>query len=1085
MCKASNAYVNDIKRLSRWSSNPARAFNIMRHVINTTIRLLRAEYVVDLFDELIHRDVPLRSVKVDSDRLCKQLPSRRSHDTAMRVMRWRRKDAVNVLIHEKKENTKVWRESERLLWELDVLDSYFQIWEEEKDYQRRQFTRKYRRKVDFLTVKYGRKSDRNVIPDEVEGIVIKDTALPENFESKPRMYGGVNLDQNNEVTSALSLPPKFTVYENVDPERCEIEVDKAISKYRWSVMSGEERVTDEQGEFTIDGTRDRVWPLDYETNSIDYRKMRAMDLPFNKRIQLPDPVDPDVENDLQNLKHRLKSVTSQYCHENKNNKYSNLTSSERNGLKEVCRDQELVVFQTDKSGRFSVDTRDNYKAACAKHVPEEDVEITEDEYTECQRVINAHSTLWTRILNAGEEVEGGKVRASDRIRNNLLVQNHSTAPLYALRKDHKEYADDVEGPPTRPVCAANTAYNSKLSHLMCSILKPVWQSNEYACESTEDLLAAVRDLNGNEAGIGPQDEVIIGSLDVKALYPSLDIDATADVVVETFVNSEFEVEGVDSQELGLYLAVNLPRMELVRRGIANYCHTRKHRVGAPPKVTGCATDEDRVKRFAPWNPPYRHPDARAKKEMLAVALSVAVKLIMKNHVYSFDGKMRKQSKGGPIGLDLTGDLAQIFMMWWDREFLRRLERQGIRVLLYKRYVDDIIIVFKAPDKRTKFVKEGQQKGRLVVSTEYSEKASDAHAMELLRLLGNDIHPSIQLECEYPSMHGDNKLPLLDVKMWVTTLEGKGTQLMHEYYQKKVASRSVVHARSSLPWSTKRTVLTQEVLRILLRCSPDLPWTDIKSHVETFMQRMQFSGYTVKFKGEIVKSAFKAYRVLKEKDERGEQPLYRPKMWKRVDRQKERRMNKMNWFKKGGNMSVVFVPATPGSELKKRYEAVVSECRVGMKVVEKSGMSVKSIVQKSDPFQRQYCGDRENCMVCSVEGSKGRCRQSGVMYKIGCSDCDYVYIGETSRNAYTRGCEHTNSLEKKKEDSVLHRHITEQHPNYTDTPQFSMKVVSRHPTALDRQTAESVKIANSSRDRIMNSKHEFGHNKNWRVQLLAD
>ena len=58
-----------------------------------------------------------------------------------------------------------------------------------------------------------------------------------------------------------------------------------------------------------------------------------------------------------------------------------------------------------------------------------------------------------------------------------------------------------------------------------------------------------------EAGVGPHDEVIIGSLDVKALYPSLDIDATADVVIESFQNSEFEVEGVDSQELGLYLAV--------------------------------------------------------------------------------------------------------------------------------------------------------------------------------------------------------------------------------------------------------------------------------------------------------------------------------------------------------------------------------------------------------------------------------------------------------------------------------------------------------------------------------------------------
>ena len=90
---------------------------------------------------------------------------------------------------------------------------------------------------------------------------------------------------------------------------------------------------------------------------------------------------------------------------------------------------------------------------------------------------------------------------------------------------------------------------------------------------------------------------------------------------------------------------------------------------------------------------------------------------------------------------------------------------------------------------------------------------------------------------------------------------------------------------------------------------------------------------------------------------------------------------MNWFKKGGNMSVIFVPATPRSELKKRYEEAVSECRVGMKVVEKAGMSVKSMVQKSDPFQRQHCSDRENCKVSRVEGSRGRCRQSGVMYKI--------------------------------------------------------------------------------------------------------
>ena len=39
-----------------------------------------------------------------------------------------------------------------------------------------------------------------------------------------------------------------------------------------------------------------------------------------------------------------------------------------------------------------------------------------------------------------------------------------------------------------------------------------------------------------------------------------------------------------------------------------------------------------------------------KKRMLAEAITVAVRFVMKNHMYVFDGKLRRQAKGGPIGL---------------------------------------------------------------------------------------------------------------------------------------------------------------------------------------------------------------------------------------------------------------------------------------------------------------------------------------------------------------------------------------------------------------------------------------------------
>ena len=68
------------------------------------------------------------------------------------------------------------------------------------------------------------------------------------------------------------------------------------------------------------------------------------------------------------------------------------------------------------------------------------------------------------------------------------------------------------------------------------------------------------------------------------------------------------------------------------------------------------------------------------------------------------------------------------------------------------------------------------------------------------------------------------------------------------------------------------------------------------------------------------------------------------------------------------MSVVFVPATPGSELKRRYGTAIQLCRVGIKVMETSGRTIKSMVQKSDPFKRARCDDKENCMICKVEGN---------------------------------------------------------------------------------------------------------------------
>ena len=108
-----------------------------------------------------------------------------------------------------------------------------------------------------------------------------------------------------------------------------------------------------------------------------------------------------------------------------------------------------------------------------------------------------------------------------------------------------------------------------------------------------------------------------------------------------------------------------------------------------------------------------------------------------------------------------------------------------------------------------------------MEADLSEPA-DKRTMMLLKAIGDSIHPSIQLEVDYPSKYADTHMPILDLKVWVQMQDGRPV-IKHEHYAKAVSSKAVVAARSAFPWRDKRTVLTQDALRILLNCSRDLPW----------------------------------------------------------------------------------------------------------------------------------------------------------------------------------------------------------------------------------------------------------------------
>ena len=116
------------------------------------------------------------------------------------------------------------------------------------------------------------------------------------------------------------------------------------------------------------------------------------------------------------------------------------------------------------------------------------------------------------------------------------------------------------------------------------ILTDVWKRNSNTvCISTEDLKAEIDRVNKENM----HKRVIVGSTDVKTLYPSLDIPFTKEKVCKIVFESDLKFEGMWYEEIGLYIAVNyINKMEeLEQMGLNEVCPTRDTNLGKKPTYT--------------------------------------------------------------------------------------------------------------------------------------------------------------------------------------------------------------------------------------------------------------------------------------------------------------------------------------------------------------------------------------------------------------------------------------------------------------------------------------------------------------------
>ena len=142
-----------------------------------------------------------------------------------------------------------------------------------------------------------------------------------------------------------------------------------------------------------------------------------------------------------------------------------------------------------------------------------------------------------------------------------------------------------------------------------------------------------------------------------------------------------------------------------------------------------------------------------------------------------------------------------------------------------------------------------------------------------------------------------------------------------------------------------------------------------------MKKLQTSGYNHSERIQNLKSIQNAWKIIVEKDISGERPLHRSRSFEREKRIKAKEDEETSWFKnnsKGEPMYdlVIFIPATPNSELKKVIEEEAKACDLKIIVVEKPGKKLIDYLKSFDKTNENPKCEEHDCLTC-VNGDKKR------------------------------------------------------------------------------------------------------------------
>ena len=918
---------------------------------------------------------------------------------------------------------------------------------------------------------------------------------------------GVDLTENEKLF--LSLPQHLSDHTTFDKIKALTDTALMGTKFRMSTLS---RL---KAGLTIEQHNDRT-ALQKETDIIDevnstkvydynskvasFSNMRVTSMKTCRRVKISEPLPEKEEAQIQSVISAVEKAINLEASRDKRMrvKTSTLTKSEALGLKSLKKRTKLghaAIVATDKSGKLSVLDKANYDRLVAEHTSKDQI-IDEDEVARLETVLSATSSSLARVLKIGN-----KWNQQDRVQSAAKSTLSSVPPLAILLKDHKP------GPnkPVRPLCRSSESPNGPLSEItsdvMCLVANELNSRQKTEVKSTEEMCAILDSINDKiepdyscfeSCGNVEQDKlsqhnlnqhpntlpsIVIGSMDVKALYPSLDIDHSSSIIENLIRNSQvnFDVEVLD---MALHIAATNTQLQIDKMGLTEVIHTRKHKNGPRPLIiskTVTGTETERELQDS-WIPPIRTPTIEETKQMLALVISQAVTLVMRSHVYTNSDNIWKQLFGGAIGIRATCEVAKLVMLEHDRILWHKVAEAGIEKIDSGRYVDDENPTFKPVPFGARLVN-----GKVTIIDQHIQNDKkiphDKRTFDIVLEIANSIWSNIQFTMEVPSESPSGYIPVLDMQVAINQFG----QITRRFYSKPMNTPFTILARSAHSWQIKRSTLTQEGVRRMLNTSTNTPTHARNQILQEWDMKMNLSGYSKSFRGNVISSAIQIYHQKLLTAQQGGQPVHRPSGWEAAKRDMDKHINTHTWYhgkSKIQNQAPLIIDSTATGKLESDIKSILSEAakksNINIKLVVRGGRKISKNAP-SDPFASRLCS-RDSCKVCTSIDSKGGCKQASIGYTLSCDPCtleeiEATYQGESSKSAYERGLQHSQGLLKKAEDNPIWKH-SQLHHNGDNKIGFSMQVTGRFSKPMIRQENEAIRIRESLAVHEMNSRSEF-------------